>query len=169
MDAALDEMIVAIRAYAAAWTKQLRFASDHQHDEQLVRVAAGFTDPELRRSLLGMQGGVEEEPLTTAGVAEGTGLSDAEITELARAGKLFSRVHQRERYFPGWQFTLTAILPNVDRVITVLDKTSLELRHMAEPDLLHNHLNHVVNKIGLPMLDLSGEIQDVLSFREERG
>jgi len=48
------------------------------------------------------------------------------------------------------------------------EETSLELRHMAELDLLHSRLNHVADKIGLPMLDLSGEIQDVLSFRVER-
>lgn len=48
------------------------------------------------------------------------------------------------------------------------EETSVELRHMAELDLLHSRLNHVANKIGLPLLDLSGEIDVVLSSREER-
>lgn len=48
------------------------------------------------------------------------------------------------------------------------EETSLELRHMAELDLLHSRLNHVANKVGLPLLDLSGEIDIVLRSREER-
>lgn len=123
MDDALAEMVDAVRAHASAWTKRLRFASNHQHGEQLKRVADGFGDADLRRWLLGMQGGVEEEPLTTAGVAERTGLSEAEITQLAREGKLYFRTHEGEQWFPGWQFTMTGILPAVDRVISVMDKT----------------------------------------------
>lgn len=48
------------------------------------------------------------------------------------------------------------------------EETSRELRHMAELDLLHSRMNHFAHKNGLPLLDLQGEIEAVISSREER-
>ncbi|MFI8413563.1 hypothetical protein ACIGB6_13980 [Paeniglutamicibacter gangotriensis] len=43
-----------------------------------------------------------------------------------------------------------------------------KLRRRAELDLLHGRMNHVADKLGLPMVDLSDDIDAVLLAREER-
>lgn len=43
-----------------------------------------------------------------------------------------------------------------------------KLRHRAELDLLHGRMNHVADKLGLPMVDLTDDIDAVLLAREER-
>lgn len=48
------------------------------------------------------------------------------------------------------------------------EHVSKELRHMAELDLLHGRLNHVAYNMGLPLMDLSGDIEAVIRAREER-
>lgn len=48
------------------------------------------------------------------------------------------------------------------------EETSVELRRMAELDLLHARLNHLADKLNTPNIGLSGEIEEVLAPREER-
>lgn len=48
------------------------------------------------------------------------------------------------------------------------EETTRELRHVSELDLLHGRLNHIADKLGLPLLNLQGEADAVLRAREER-
>lgn len=48
------------------------------------------------------------------------------------------------------------------------DETQIDLRRVAEIDLLHHRLNQAAPKLGIPRLDLEAQIEDVLAARMER-
>jgi predicted RNase H-like HicB family nuclease len=56
LDAAVDEMIDALREYAADWQDHLRHAPNHQENWGLVQMVSLSTDDQLREWLVGERG-----------------------------------------------------------------------------------------------------------------
>lgn len=66
----------------------------------------------------------------------------------------------------AWATSMIAWAVNSYRTRT--DEIDRELRRTAELDLLHSRLNHLAHMLDLPTIDLQGQIESVLSARQER-